>query len=78
MHRQQLLLKRIITEFIEHRNSVHIHLFDNTTCWEQLAYVEKLPKVRSFKNLIETIRAHRKKRARYLYVGHIIFLRFQT
>ena len=77
LHRQQFLLREIISEFIAHRNSVHVDLFNQEDLEEQLQEVEKLPEVKTFENLIETIRAHRRKRQRYILVGRVVFLQFQ-
>lgn len=45
---------------------------------EQLKQVEKLPEEPTFFTLVETVRAHRRKRYRYIYIGQFTMLRFQA
>lgn len=77
-HRQQLFFTFILQEFVEHRNSVSIYLFDQAELDEQLKQVEKLPKEPTFAKLVEAVRLHRIKRYRHIYMGQITMLRFQA
>lgn len=72
------MFESLLRDFVEHRNSISIYLFNQADLDEQLKVVDKLPEEPTFLTLVEAVREHRRKRHRYIYVGQIVMLRFQT